>query len=600
MSRHIMPFGAELQSDRHVRFSLWAPGHERIGVTIDEAAEPEPMQRQAHGWHRLTTSHATAGSRYRFVLPDGFAVPDPASRFQPDDVHGASEVIDPEQYQWRDQDWHGRPWNASVIYELHLGTFTAVGTFVSAIERLDHLVELGVTVLEIMPVADFPGRRNWGYDGVLPFAPDSSYGRPEHFKALIDAAHARGLSVLLDVVYNHLGPEGSYLSRYAPQFFNDRHQTPWGAAINFDGEGSHTVREFFIHNAVYWLEEYHLDGLRLDAVHAIADDSKPPILEELARRVRAEALPRNVHLILENEHNQAHWLERNARADTVLYDAQWNDDVHHALHATASGEAEGYYADYRGRTDRLGRALAQGFAFQGELMPYRGSKRGVPAAHLPPSAFVAFLQNHDQIGNRALGERLDRITDPAALRAVTAVYLLLPQVPMLFMGEEWHSTRPFLFFSDFGHELADAVREGRRQEFARFEAFRDPAQRQRIPDPQAEQSFDDSKLDWDHLGDPAHRAVMLWYRDLLAVRRRHVVPLMTQLTAAGEFQVIDQGAIVVRWSTSSGAELTLMANLSPHVVSGFPEEHGRLLWQEGGAAPHGVLPAWSMRWSLRA
>jgi malto-oligosyltrehalose trehalohydrolase len=595
-----MPFGAELQTDRHVRFSLWAPRHERIGLRIDQAEEPEPMRREAHGWHRLTTGRATAGSRYRFVLPDGVAVPDPASRFQPDDVHGASEVIDPQNYQWRDQDWHGRPWNASVIYELHLGTFTPAGSFASAIERLDHLVELGVTVLEIMPVADFPGGRNWGYDGVLPYAPDSSYGRPEQFKALIDVAHARGLSVLLDVVYNHLGPEGNYLSLYAPQFFNDRHQTPWGPAINFDGQGSHTVREFFIHNALYWLEEYHLDGLRLDAVHAIADAGSPPLLEELARRVRAAALPRNVHLILENEHNQSQWLERQARGDAVLYDAQWNDDLHHVLHVAASGEAQGYYADYLGRTDRLGRALAQGFAFQGELMPYRGSERGASSAHLPPAAFVAFLQNHDQIGNRALGERLSRIADPAALRAVTALYLLLPQIPLLFMGEEWHSARPFLFFSDFGHELGEAVRAGRRQEFARFEAFRDPAQRERIPDPQARQTFDDSKLDWEAMVDPAHSPSLRWYRDLLAVRRRHIVPLMSELTRGGEFQVVDQGAVVVRWPTRSGGELTLMANLSTQPVSGFPEERGRLLWQEGRAAPDGVFPAWSLRWSLRA
>jgi malto-oligosyltrehalose trehalohydrolase len=595
-----MPFGAELQTDRQVRFSLWAPRHERIGLRIQQAGETEPMRCDAHGWHQLTTDRAGVGSRYSFVLPDGIAVPDPASRFQPDDVHGASEVIDPQHYQWGDQDWHGRPWNASVIYELHLGTFTAAGTFVGAIERLDHLVELGVTVLEIMPVADFPGRRNWGYDGVLPYAPDSSYGRPEQFKALIDAAHARGLSVLLDVVYNHLGPEGNYLSSYAPQFFNDRHRTPWGAAINFDGEGSHTVREFFIHNALYWLEEFHLDGLRLDAVHAMADDGSPPILEEIARRARTAALPRNVHLILENEHNQSQWLERQARGDALLYDAQWNDDVHHVLHVAASGETEGYYADYLGRTDRLGRALAQGFAFQGELMPYRGSERGARSAHLPPSAFVAFLQNHDQIGNRALGERLSKITDPAALRAVTALYLLLPQIPMLFMGEEWASARPFLFFSDFGPELGDAVREGRRQEFARFEAFRDPVQRERIPDPQDKQTFESSKLDWGAMADPAHSPSVRWYRDLLAVRRRHIVPLMSELTQGGEFDVIDQGAVVVRWPTRSGGELTLMANLSSQPVRGFPEMHGRLLWQEGRAAPDGVLSAWSLRWSLRA
>jgi malto-oligosyltrehalose trehalohydrolase len=596
-----MPFGAEFQPGGSVRFSLWAPNHERIGIELNgDATAAVPMQREADGWHRLITDRAGAGSRYRFVLPDGFPVPDPASRHQPDDVHGPSEVVDPQHYAWHDAHWHGRPWNAAVIYELHIGSFTAAGTFLAAIERLDHLVELGVTVLEVMPVADFPGRRNWGYDGVLPFAPDSSYGRPEHLKALVDAAHARGLTVLLDVVYNHFGPEGNYLSLYAPQFFNPKHQTPWGAAINFDAEGSHTVREFFIHNALYWLEEFHLDGLRLDAVHAIVDDSPVHLLEELATRVRLAALPRSAHLILENEHNEARWLQRDARGNAQLYDGQWNDDVHHVLHVAASGEAEGYYADYHGSSERLGCALAQGFAFQGELMPYRGSTRGEPSTHLPPTAFVAFLQNHDQVGNRALGERLSAFADPAALRAVTALYLLLPQIPMLFMGEEWHSRRPFQFFCDFGGELGDAVSNGRRQEFARFEAFRDPGRRASIPDPQAERTFDDSKLDWERLADPRHVGTMRWYRDLLRVRHRHIAPLLPELSAAGEFSIIDHGALVVRWRARGGAELTLMVNLSAHAVAGFPAERGSLLWQEGHVDAAGTFAPWSLRWTLRA
>jgi len=595
-----MPFGTEFQPGGSVRFSLWAPNHERIALELNEAPAGLPMQREADGWHRLTTDRAGPGSRYRFILSDGFAVPDPASRYQPADVHGPSEVIDAQDYVWQDRDWHGRPWNASVIYELHIGSFTEAGTFLGAIERLEHLVELGVTVLEFMPVADFPGRRNWGYDGVLPYAPDSSYGRPEHLKALVDAAHARGLMVILDVVYNHFGPEGNYLSRYAPQFFNSRHHTPWGAAINFDADDNRTVREFFIHNALYWLEEFHLDGLRLDAVHAIVDDSPMHILEELAQRVRSAALPRAAHLILENEHNQARWLQRGARGEGTLYDAQWNDDLHHVLHVAASGESEGYYADYIGRTDRLGRALAQGFAFQGEMMPYRAAARGEPCVHLPPAAFVAFIQNHDQVGNRALGERLSAIADPAALRAVTALYLLLPQIPMLFMGEEWHSARPFQFFCDFGPELADAVRDGRRQEFVHFAAFSDAGRRQSIPDPQAVQTFEDSKLDWERLTDPSHAATLRWYRDLLAVRRRHIVPLLPALAQAGEFSIVDDGALIVRWRAASGAELTLMANLSARSTRGFPAEHGSLLWQEGRTDAAGTFSPWSLRWTLSA
>ncbi len=595
-----MPFGAEFQPGGGVRFSLWAPNHERITVQLDGAEAALAMQRESDGWHRLTTDCAGPGSRYRFILPDGFAVPDPASRYQPADVHGPSEVVDPQDYAWQDSDWHGRPWTASVIYELHIGSFTETGTFLGAIERLDHLVELGVTVLELMPVADFPGRRNWGYDGVLPYAPDSSYGRPEHLKALIDAAHARGLMVILDVVYNHFGPEGNYLSLYAPQFFNSRRHTPWGAAINFDADDNHSVREFFIHNALYWLEEFHLDGLRLDAVHAFVDDSAVHILEELAQRVRSAALPRSAHLILENEHNQARWLARGARGEGTLYDAQWNDDMHHVLHVAASGESEGYYGDYIGRTDRLGRALAQGFAFQGEVMPYRGAARGEPCVHLPPAAFVAFIQNHDQVGNRALGERLTAIADPAALRAVTALYLLLPQIPMLFMGEEWHSSRPFPFFCDFGPELADAVRDGRRQEFAHFAAFSDAGGRAMIPDPQALQTFEDSKLDWERMSDPRHAATLRWYRDLLAVRRRHIVPLLPSLAQAGEFCIIDDGALIVRWRAAGGAELVLMANLSARSTRGFPTEHGTLLWQEGRTDAAGTFSPWSLRWTLSA
>jgi len=594
-----MPYGAEFQPGGGVRFCIWAPSHERIKIEFDDAATPVAMNPEADGWHRLTTDRVGPGSRYRFILPDGFPVPDPASRFQPDDVHGPSEVIDPQAYTWRDHDWHGRPWNASVIYELHVGSFTSAGSFLAAIERLDHLVALGVTVLELMPVADFPGRRNWGYDGVLPFAPDSSYGRPEHLKALVDAAHQRGLMVILDVVYNHFGPEGNYLSLYAPQFFNPRHQTPWGAAINFDADGADTVREFFIHNALYWLEEFHLDGLRLDAVHALVDDSPLHILEQLAQRVRSAALPRSAHLIVENEHNQARWLQRDGAGHTRLYDAQWNDDVHHVLHVAASGEAEGYYADYLGHTERLGRALAQGFAFQGEWMPYRGSERGESSAHLPPSAFVAFLQNHDQVGNRARGERISALADPAALRAVTALYLLLPQIPLLFMGEEWHSRRPFQFFCDFAGELGEAVRDGRRQEFARFEAFRDAAGRGSIPDPLALQTFDDSKLDWERLAEPVHAATLRWYRDLLAVRRRHIVPLLPGLVQAGEFSIIDDGALVVRWRAADGAELTLMANLSARSTPGFPAERGVLLWQQGAVDAAGTFSPWSLRWTLR-
>jgi malto-oligosyltrehalose trehalohydrolase len=590
-----MPFGAELKPDGQVRFRLWAPEHEHVQLALPEQRAVVPMERDADGWHQLITSRAGAGNLYQFILPDGLAAPDPASRYQPSDVHGPSEIIDPGAYRWRDAGWQGRPWHEAVIYELHIGTFTSQGTFGAAIERLDYLQNLGITAIELMPVADFPGSRNWGYDGVLPFAPDSSYGRPEDLKALVDAAHERGLMMIQDVVYNHFGPDGNYLSAYAPAFFNERHQTPWGAAINFDAPGSEVVREFVIHNALYWLREFNFDGLRLDAVHAIVDDSRTHLLDELAQRVRSTLPERPRYLMLENEHNDARRLTRDAGG----YDAQWNDDLHHVLHVAATGEREGYYADYQGKTELLGRALAQGFAYQGQQMSYRGSPRGEPSDHLTPEAFVAFIQNHDQIGNRAMGERLHHLGSDAAVHAVTAVYLLLPQIPMLFMGEEWHSARPFLFFCDFAGDLADAVRNGRRQEFSKFAAFASETARERIPDPLAETTFLDSKLDWEALTQATSARIHDWYRDLLAVRAQHIVPLLPHLRRGGEFTVVAPGAVVVQWRGDDGSELTLLANLSDATVDDFPEVGGQTLWLQGQAATAGTYPAWTVRWVLR-
>ncbi len=371
-----------------------------------------------------------------------------------------------------------------------------------------------------MPVGDFPGARNWGYDGVLPYAPRCSYGRPDDLKALVNAAHHfAGLMVLLDVVYNHFGPEGAYVHTIAPEMFTDRHKTPWGRGINMDGPRlSAGTHEFFIHNALYWIEEFHFDGLRLDAVHAIRDDSSPHILTELAERVRTAVPDRHIHLLLENEENAAHRLERREGGPEGLnegdsgprwYTAQWNDDVHHVLHVAATGEAQGYYGDYAGDTEKLGRALAEGFAFQGEMMAYRGHRRGEPSAALPPTGFVAFIQDHDHIGNRPFGDRLTSIAAPEVVRAIAAVYLLLPQIPMLFMGEEWAAAQPFPFF-DFGPELADAVRLGRRAGSPRFPAFRDPATLQRIPDPTAEETFAAAKLAWDDVLREPHAAWLDW------------------------------------------------------------------------------------------
>jgi malto-oligosyltrehalose trehalohydrolase len=596
-----MPFGAEVRADGTVLFRLWAPAQKKVALFFEGTNDKLLMTPLEGGWHELATNRAAPGSRYQFELMDGLHVPDPASRHQPEDVHGPSEVIDPCAYQWNDLAWRGRPWHEAVVYELHVGAFTPEGSFRAVIDKLDHLVELGVTAIELMPVADFPGRRNWGYDGVLLYAPDGSYGRPEDLKALVDAAHGRALMVIQDVVYNHFGPDGNYLPVYAPQFFTERHKTPWGNAINFDGPASKPVRDFMIHNALYWLEEFHLDGLRLDAVHAIIDESPKYLLEELAERVRTGCgSDRQVHLILENEENQARLLARAAEKKPRWYTAQWNDDVHHVLHTAATGENAGYYGEYQGDTEKLGRALAEGFAFQGELMGYRGEPRGEASGHLPPLAFIAFIQNHDQVGNRAFGERLNAITSPEAMRAVAAVYLLLPQIPMLFMGEEWAAAQPFPFFCDFDEELAEAVRKGRRQEFAKFPEFQDEKARERIPDPTAEETFESAKLAWgDHAREP-HAQWLTWYRRILAVRRDEIVPRLADVKGdAGQYEVLGEGAVCVRWRLGDRSRLTLAGNLSASEFD-VPNLHGgRVLWREGEIA-EGLnrLGAWSVLWSL--
>lgn len=598
-------FGPALEQGG-VRFRLWAPGAENVALCLyrDGGEQVLALDRNAEGWRETFVAGAGAGARYHYIINGDLRVPDPASRFQPEDVHGPSEVIDPAAYAWTHADWRGRPWHEAVVYELHVGTFTPAGTFRAVIDKLDHLVDLGVSAIELMPVADFAGWRGWGYDGVLPYAPEASYGRPEDLKALIDAAHGRGLMVLLDVVYNHFGPEGNYLSVYAPTFFTERHHTPWGAAINFDGQRSRPVRDFFIGNALYWLEEYRFDGLRFDAVHAIIDDSRPDILTELAETVRARITQRHVHLVLENDNNEARYLGRDGSGRVHLYDAQWNDDSHHALHVLLTNERAGYYADYAERTtDHLGRVLAEGFAYQGEASPHRqGAPRGEASRHLPPLAFVDFLQNHDQIGNRAFGERIGTLAPPEAVEAALAVLLLAPAVPMLFMGEEWGSVRPFPFFCDFHGELADAVREGRRREFASFPEFQDPAARERIPDPLAEETFTSAKLDWDAIGRAPHRARLALCRDLLDLRRREIVPRLAGMAGGGRYEWIEGSALRVIWQLGEGSELVLLANLAPEPALIAGGTSGRLLHAHGSGAhdalAQGQLAPWSALWFI--
>jgi malto-oligosyltrehalose trehalohydrolase len=573
-----------------------------------DSSKKIPLESLAQGCFELITQAAGPGTQYRFRINGAQEVPDPASRFQPNDVHGPSEVIDPGAFDWQDGDWHGRPWEEAVIYELHVGAFTQAGKFSSVRERLDHLAETGVTALELMPVADFPGKRNWGYDGVFTFAPDSVYGRPEDLKELVQAAHQRGIMVLLDVVYNHFGPEGNYLGVYAPQFFTSRHHTPWGNAINFDGAESRAVRDFFIHNALYWLNEFHFDGLRLDAVHAIIDDSKPDILTKLADTVRQAIDPgRHVHLILEHEFNHSRYLRRGERCQTQGYTAQWNDDIHHALHVLITGEKDGYYTDYgQSPLHLLGRCLAEGFAFQGEPSLFRnGQQRGEKTAGLPPGAFVSFLQNHDQVGNRAFGERIATIADPQAVRAAEALLLLAPFPPLLFMGEEFGTQTPFLFFCDFEKGLAEAVAAGRRNEFARFTQFSDPAARAGIPDPNAATTFEASQLDWKLLTESKPQEWLCFYRQLLKLRCRYIVPLLSEGCAVpAHYEIRGETGLRAQWEFANRFKLTLLANLGTMQVAGFSFPEAQQIYVSDGLtdndAGRGTLPPWSVAWFLQS
>lgn len=589
-------FGPQLRHDGGVIFRLFAPGATSVRLALDEHA-PNPrdllaMHSCGNGWHELLVQDATPCTRYRFVLPDDFRVPDPASRYAPFGVHGPSEVVDPNAYHWNDGYWKGRPWSEAVLYELHVGAFTTEGTFRAAAEKLDILRDLGVTAIELMTLCAFAGQRSWGYDGVQLYAPDATYGRPEDLKAFIDAAHARGIMVILDVVYNHFGPEGNYVPRYFPQIFSNQHKTAWGAALNFDGPGCHEVREFIVQNALYWIQEFHIDGLRLDASHALIDNSPRHILNELSERVHEAANGRHIHLILENEQTIARMLKRDANGNSP-YTAQWNHAVDHIL-----GLAMIRTGDPRDKarlhdTEELAHALAEGF-FAGDLSCSIEDSRSVP-----PTAFVSFIQTHDLVGNRVFGERIDQLAPPEAVRAIAAVYLLLPQIPMLFMGEEWSATTPFPYFSDYGGELAESVRRGRIEQIKKTSNI-DPETLSRAPDPQAESTFLSAKLHWQELDDPWRAAQFDWYHRVLAVRRERILPLLGGLTGrCGTCQVAAVGQFECEWTLKDGGSLCLRANLSATPSEAAPSRPaGEVLWLEGTQDNAGHLGPWSVCWEL--
>jgi maltooligosyltrehalose trehalohydrolase len=569
-----LPFGANLVGPKQTRFRIWAPGQNKVSVAIDGRG-PLGMTAYTGGWFEIVVN-CGPGTVYHYLLPDGTAVPDPASRAQRNDVHGPSVVVDPASYMWRNEHWRGRPWEEAVLYELHVGL---LGGFGGVARELPRLAALGITAVELMPVAEFPGARNWGYDGVLPFAPEGSYGKPDDLKSLVDAAHDNGLMIFLDVVYNHFGPDGNYLAAYATDMFRSDVATPWGPAIDFRQK---EVRRFFIENALYWLIEYRFDGLRLDAVHAITE---PDWLDEMAAEVRQRIPDRKVHLVLENDENTAGHLAGD-------FDAQWNDDGHHVLHRLLTGERQGYYEDYDDMpATKLARSLKEGFVYQGEPSPHRGGKlRGSPSADLPPTAFVLFLQNHDQVGNRAFGERLTMFVDPVPLEAAIALQLLCPQIPLIFMGEETASSTPFLFFTDHKDELAQAVRDGRRREFSGFQQFNDPVLLQKIPDPNAIETFGRSRPRADEVRGDSRQKL---YRTLLALRRTHILPRLATARAR-DAKAVGPAAVTASWCMGDSV-LMLACNLGQEVVAIEPlagtvlfatSEAARRSAQNGKLDPH--------------
>ena len=588
LQKHGTPLQTHLhtqaQQEAVTQFSLWAPDADAVAVKLDNG-QLHDLQPLADGWFSRLVP-CGAGTGYQFVINDHLKVPDPVSHAQLDDVLGMSCVVDHTSYVWQTRDWRGRPWHEAIIYEVHVGL---LGGFAEAEVILPHLAELGITAIELMPLNEFPGARNWGYDGAEIFAPESSYGTPDELKHLIDTAHSLGLMVIIDVVYNHFGPEGNFLGQYAKGFFREDIQTPWGAAIDFRRR---EVRDFFCENALMWLEDYRADGLRLDAVHAI---SEKDFLVELAERV-SSAIPsnRHIHLILENEANNASLLEQG-------FTAQWNDDGHNILHHLLTGEKEGYYSEFmESPTTKLARFLREGFIFQGEASRH-GHARGEPSGHLPPTAFVLFLQNHDQVGNRAFGERLIALTDEDSLKVAVILLLLSPMVPLLFMGEEWGTRQPFFYFTDHHDELAKAVCEGRRNEFREFELFSHPEMREKIPDPNDPQTYVNSMIDYRERHEPGHEAWWHFYHTLLELRHRWIIPYLPD-TRVEKVTVLAERSVSATWRLGNGSQLRIDINLADNPVKlESPPGPRRQLFSHRVDNDHwheGILPSRSAMVSL--
>lgn len=559
-----------------VQFRLWAPAAKQVELVLEAPRQEKvPMTRDADGYFSTLISKLGAGALYRYRVDGKGPFPDPVSRFQPTGIHGVSMVVEAESFAWTDKGWKGVAAKDLVIYELHVGAFTPEGTFAAATQRLRDLKALGITAIELLPVADFPGKRNWGYDGVALFAPARCYGTPDDLRRLVNEAHGLELAVLMDVVYNHLGPDGNYTGIYSDQYFTTRHRSPWGAGVNLDGPGAHEVRHFFIENARHWIHEYHMDGLRLDATHAIIDESPKHFLEELTESLHATVPERTLVIIAEDHRNLDHMVVPRKQQGWGL-DGVWADDFHHQMRRLLAGDHESYYQDFRGTTKDLAETLQRGWFFTGQPSKNLNELRGTQPDHLPYSAFVICLQNHDQIGNRPKGDRLHHAISPAAYRAASAVLLCAPETPLLFMGQEWAATSPFIFFTDHEPELGEKVTQGRREEFKNFSAFRDSAMREQIPDPQAAASFERSQLRWDERDKAPHAGILAFYKRMLDVRKteRALRDLERRHVHAG---ALDEETIALLRQTPQAEAILLVARLKGKGRFHWPKEWKEIL-----------------------
>jgi maltooligosyltrehalose trehalohydrolase len=602
-----LPIGAEVLPEDGVHFRVWAPRRRRVEVVLDGEMGGLELRPEGDGYFVAMIPTARAGTLYRYRL-DGEAklYPDPASRFQPQGPHGPSQVIDPGRFPWTDQGWPGTPLLSQVIYEMHIGTFTRAGTWEAASRELDELAALGITVVEVMPVAEFPGRFGWGYDGVDLFAPTRLYGEPDDFRRFVDRAHAAGLGVILDVVYNHFGPDGNYLKQFAEHYFTDRYKNEWGEAINFDGAHSGPVREFFLANAGYWIDEFHLDGLRLDATQQMFDSSPENILAAIRRRVREAARGRATLLVAENEAQHAQ-LARPLERGGYGIDALWNDDFHHSAMVALTGRSEAYYTGYLGRPQELISAVKWGYLYQGQHNAWQKKQRGTPTFDLSPATFVTFIQNHDQVANSARGLRGHALTSPGRFRAMTALLLLAPETPMLFQGEEFAASSPFLFFADHSKELAKLVRAGRAKFLQQFRSIAAPEMQAILADPADPQTFERSKLDLSER--QRHPGIYALHRDLLKLRRTDTV-FRTQRPRGLDGAVLADEALVLRFFGDNQDDRLLLVNLgrdlhldpAPEPLLGPPEQRQwAILWSSedprydgGGTAPLETAENWRL------